>query len=169
MANKSKKTKKGVLLKIAGKEIEAAGDKIKKVKIRVIGIGGGGSSIVSEIARLVKRASFFAANTDLRALRNLSRKVEKFQFGQDLTRGLGTGMNPDLGEEAAENDKDKIKEILKGQDLVILVASLGGGAGSGAVPVFAQISKNLGNITYGIFTLPFKFEGEKKAEIARDA
>jgi len=82
---------------------------------------------------------------------------------------LGTGMNPEIGEMAAKKEIDKIKDILKGQDLVILVACLGGGMGSGAAPVFAKISKDLGNLTYGIFTLPFKFEGQKKLDIAKSA
>jgi len=144
-------------------------DKIKRVKIRVVGIGGGGGNIVSEIAQNVSRASFFAANSDLKALKTLSRKVEKFPFGQNITRGLGTGMNPETGKLAAKNERENIKKIFEGQDFVILIASLGGGIGSGASPVFARISKNLGNLTYGIFTLPFKFEGEKKMEIAKSA
>lgn len=148
---------------------EKTEERIKKIKIRLIGIGGGGSSIVSEIAQRVKGASFFAANTDLKALGGLSKKVRKFHFGQDLTHGLGTGMNPQIGEEAAKNERERIKNILEGQDFVILVACLGGGLGSGAAPIFARISKNLGNLTYGIFTLPFKFEGEKKMEIAKNS
>jgi len=78
-------------------------------------------------------------------------------------------MNPLLAQEAARSEREQIKKLLEGNDLVILVASLGGGAGSGAAPVFAQISKSLGNLTYGIFTLPFAFEGAKKEEIARNA
>jgi len=139
---------------------------IKKTKIRVIGIGGGGGNIVSEIASRISKASFVAANTDAKSLKGCSRKAMKFQFGQNLTHGLGTGMNPELGKMAAQNEKEKIKKLLEGYDLCILVASLGGGTGSGAVSTFAKISKNLGNLTYGIFTLPFKFEGGKKMEIA---
>ena len=143
---------------------------VKKIKIRVIGIGGGGGNIVSEIAQRIKnKVSFFAADTDLKTLNNLPRNVEKFHFGQNLTQGLGTGMNPEIGETAAKNEKERIKQILRGQDFVILIASLGGGVGSGASPIFAQISQNFGNITYGIFTLPFSFEGEKKMEIAKEA
>ena len=145
------------------------GDRIKRIKIRVIGIGGGGGNIVSEIAQRIKNVSFFAANTDLKALNSLSRNVEKFQFGQSLTQGLGTGMNPEIGETAAKSERERIKKILRGQDFVILIASLGGGVGSGASSIFAKISQNLGNITYGIFTIPFSFEGEKKMEIAKDA
>jgi len=108
------------------------------------------------------------ANTDLKALKGVSRKVERFPFGQSFTRGLGTGMNPGLGETAAQNEKEKIKKIFQGQDLCIIIACLGGGAGSGATPIFAKISRSLGSLTYGIFTLPFKFEGEKKMEIAKN-
>ena len=148
---------------------KAKTETFKKIKVRLIGIGSGGGSIVSEISQRVKGASFFAANTDLKALKGLPGKVNKFHFGQDLTHGLGTGMNPELGEVAAKNEKKRIKKILEGQDFVILIASLGGGTGSGAAPVFANISKNLGNLTYGIFTLPFKFEGGKKMEIAKNS
>ena len=142
---------------------------IKKTKIRVIGIGGGGCSIVSEIASKMKKAGFTAANTDVQALKSVSRSCQRFQFGQNLTQGLGTGMVAELGETAAQQEKEKIKKILEGQDLCILVACLGGGTSSGAAPVFAKISKDLGNITLGIFTLPFKFEGEKKMEMAEAA
>jgi cell division protein FtsZ len=162
MVKKSKKTIEKPLLKTKP-------EGIKKTKIRVIGIGGGGGSIVSEIASRMGKASFLVANTDFQALRATSRKALRFPFGQSFTKGLGTGMNPELGREAARADKEKIKKLLEGQDFCIIVACLGGGAGSGAAPIFAKISKNLGNITYGIFTLPFKFEGEKKMEIARDS
>jgi cell division protein FtsZ len=141
-------------------------EKIKKTKIRVIGLGGGGGNIVSEIVSKISKASFVIANTDSKSLKSCGRKAMKFQFGQNLTRGLGTGMNPVLGQTAAQAEKERIKKILEGQDLCILVVALGGGTGSGAVSTFARISKNLGNLTYGIFTLPFKFEGEKKMEIA---
>jgi cell division GTPase FtsZ len=112
---------------------------IKKTKIRVVGIGGGGGNIVSEIADRVRRPSFTIANTDAAALRRASKSVSVFQFGENFTRGLGTGMDPRVAEEAAAQEKEKIKKIMEGQDLVIIVASLGGGAGSGAAPVLAQI------------------------------
>lgn len=148
---------------------EAEGEGIKKIKIRLIGIGGGGSSIVSEIAPMVERASFFAADTDSKTLRGISRKVEKFQFGRNFTSGLGTGINPEMAKEAAISEKARIKKILEGQDLVILVACLGGGVGGGATPVFSKISRRMGNLTYGIFTLPFSFEGKRKMEIAKNS
>ncbi|OGZ22481.1 MAG: hypothetical protein A3A08_01180 [Candidatus Nealsonbacteria bacterium RIFCSPLOWO2_01_FULL_41_9] len=144
-------------------------ESVKKVKIRVVGIGGGGGNIVSEIAGRIGGASFVAANTDRQALKHISRKVTPFQFGESFTHGLGTGMNPEIAALAAEADKEKIKKIFQGQDLTIIIATLGSGAGSGASPYFAKISRSLGNLTLGIFTLPFKFEGEKKREIARVA
>ncbi len=172
MPKTNKKRKKVVQKKKVQKPEPANKDiftGVKKTKIKVIGIGGGGCSIVSEISSKVKKASFVVANTDIKALRSTSQKTIKFQFGQNLTRGLGTGMNPVLAEEAAQNEKEKIKKLLSGADFCILVISLGGGAGSGAAPVFAKISKELGNITYGIVTLPFKFEGDKKTEIAKNS
>lgn len=140
-----------------------------KARIKVIGIGGGGSSIVSEIALEVKKVTFVAANTDSQILQEVTKKVRHFQFGKGLTQGLGTGMNPELGEQAAESDKEKIKELLKETDFCILVSCLGGGTGSGSAPVFVKILKNLGILTLGIFTLPFKFEGEKRVQIAKDS
>lgn len=142
---------------------------VKKTKIRIIGVGGGGSNIVSEIAQKVKKSSFYIANTDAAALRRPPKSVSVFQFGETFTRGLGTGMDPRIGEEAANEARERIKKIVEGQDLIIIVASLGGGTGSGAAPVFAQIAKAAGSLTYGIFTLPFEFEGEKKNEIAKAA
>lgn len=169
LRKKSKKANKPIILKT---DSEA----IKKTKIRIIGIGGGGGTIVSEIAAdrtgaiaKTRKASFVIANTDRQALKTTSRKAIHFQFGQLLTQGLGTGMNADLAAEASLNEKEKIKKLLENQDLCVLVVCLGGGAGSGAAPIFAKISKQLGNLTYGIFILPFAFEGKKKMEIARAA
>lgn len=146
---------------------EKSEDKIKKIKIKVIGIGGGGGSIVSEISlKIKKNINFVVANTDKQALKLTGKKATRFSFGYDLTQGLGTGMNKEIGKIAAENEKEKIKKILEDQDFCIFVSCLGGGTGSGAVPIFAKIAKNLGCISYGIFTIPFKFEGEKKIETA---
>lgn len=169
MAKKHKKLSKNRPVKAVKPEKADKSEQIKKTKIRVIGIGGGGGNIVSEISSKISKASFVIANTDSKSIKSGSRKAAKFQFGQDLTRGLGTGMNAELGREAALNEKERIKKLLEDNDLCILVASLGGGTGSGAVSTFARISKNLGNITLGIFTLPFKFEGDKKMEIAINA
>jgi len=177
--NKSKKSKilvKAVKsVKITALKTNKEPDGVKKTKIRVIGIGGGAGNIVSEIASRLKsgsqprNSSFVVANTDLQALRATKRNTIRFQFGENFTRGLGAGMNVELAEEAAQTEKEKIKKLFLGQDLCILVASLGGGTGSGAGPIFAKIAKSMGIITLGVFTLPFKFEGERKLEIARDA
>jgi len=170
MAKKMRKiNKKAAKLKTVPIRVGQREERMKTIKIRMVGIGSGGGTIVSEIASKMPKATFVAANTDLKALKTVSRKVIRFSFGQAQTHGLGTGMNAELGTEAALAEKDRIKNILTGQDLCILVASLGGGTSSGALPVFAKISKQLGNLTYGIFTLPFQFEGEKKMEIARDS
>lgn len=141
--------------------------KPKKTKIRVIGIGGGGGNIVSELSLRLKNTSFVVANTDLQALKNVSRFVTPFQFGESLTRGLGSGMNMEVAKNAAILEKEKIKKIFTGYDFCILISCLGGGVGSGATPVFAKIARSLGVLTLGVFTLPFKFEGKKKEELAK--
>src|SRR3989344_265980 len=156
-------------MRIAEQAKKQAISDVKKTKVRVIGIGGGGGSIVSELASKIQKATFVAANTDSQALKSVSRKVIRFQFGQNMTRGLGTGMKGDIAELASQNEKEKIKKLLIGQDLCIFVACLGGGTGSGAVPIFSKIARNLGNISYGIFTLPFKFEGERKTQAAMES
>jgi cell division protein FtsZ len=175
---KTPKTKDKVLAKakMAVEKIGKESEIIKRTKIRVIGIGGGAGNIVSEIASKLQageqplKATFVAANTDLQALKTTNRNVIRFQFGEALTHGLGAGTNTELAALAAQKEREKIKKLFLGQDLCILVASLGGGTGSGAAPVFARIAKNIGGVmTLGVFTLPFKFEGEKKMEIARDA
>ena len=139
-----------------------------KAKIKVIGIGGGGGSIVSEIGRSLEKATFVIADTDIRALKKKS-GIKYFWFGEELTHGLGTGVNVDLAKQAAESAKEKISGFFKDQDIVIFVASLGGGLGSGATQVFAEAAKEFGGITFGIFTMPFKFEGKNKQRIAQNA
>ncbi len=121
---------------------------------------------MNEISTEIKRVGFVAANTDKRSLKEISGKVKSFQFGDKVTGGFGTGMNSDLGREAAVNEKERIKKLFEDQDMCLFVSCLGGGTGAGAVPVFAKIAKEMGIITYGIFTLPFKFEGGRKSEIA---
>jgi len=175
---KKKVTKKIVVKKIKVKKIKRkvvkkentdfSVESLFKAKIKVIGIGGGGGSIVSEIGRSLKKATFVIADTDIRALKKKS-GIKYFWFGQDLTHGLGTGVDVDLGKRAAEQAKEKISEFFKDQDIIIFVASLGGGLGSGATQVFAQAAKEFGGITLGIFTMPFKFEGKNKFRIAQNA
>ena len=144
-------------------------DEVRRTKIRLIGIGGGAGSVVSELASNVKKVDFVAVNTDAKSLNALTRKVKHFQFGQNVTKNLGTGMHDELGEMAALEDKEKIKKLFEGQDLCLVVACLGGGTSSGATPVFVKIAKSLGIPTYGIFTMPFNFEGERKREMASRA
>jgi cell division protein FtsZ len=167
MSTKNKKT--NLSKKIEKSNFSENEKSTSNTKIKIIGIGGGGSSIVSDISSKLKRVSFVAANTDKRALMSVSKKTKTFHFGEKVTGGFGTGMNFESGKAAASGEKEKIKKILEGQDMCILVSCLGGGTGSGAVPVFAKIAKEMGVITYGIFTLPFNFEGLKKLEIATEA
>ncbi len=167
--NRKVKLKKTVRIKKKAKVSKTVPDNtIHRTKIRVIGIGGGAGSIISEIISKIKKANFVVANTDSRALKAV-RKARRFHFGQNLTKGLGTGMNAGVGEMAAQAEKEKIKQLFEGQDLCIIVACLGGGTSSGATPIFAKLSKSSGCLTYGIFTLPFEFEGEKKMEIAKES
>jgi cell division protein FtsZ len=139
-----------------------------KAKIKVIGIGGGGGSIVSEIGRTLEKATFLIADTDIRALKKRN-NIKHLWFGENLTHGLGTGVNIDLAKRAAEESKEKFKNIFEGQDIIIFIASLGGGLGSGATQVFIDAAREFGGITLGIFTLPFKFEGKNKSKIAQNA
>lgn len=144
-------------------------DGVHKTKMRVVGIGGGGGNVVAEIAQRVLKADFMAANTDAQALKHIAKTLKTFPFGAELTQGLGCGMSVELGEKAATTEKEKIKKVLEGQDICVFVATLGGGTGSGAISVFADVAKELKNLTIGIFTMPFTFEGEKRRQIAEAA
>ncbi|OEH91175.1 cell division protein FtsZ [Bacillus solimangrovi] len=131
--------------------------------IKVIGVGGGGNNAVNRmIEHGVQGVEFIAVNTDAQAL-NLSKAETKMQIGGKLTRGLGAGANPEVGKKAAEESKEQIEEALKGADMVFVTAGMGGGTGTGAAPVIAQISKELGALTVGVVTRPFTFEGRKRA------
>ena len=143
-------------------ELESA----KRIKMRILGIGGGAGNIISEISFGVQKVDFISANTDEQALKNLSKKVRPFAFGQALTNGLGTGMDAALGERAGKEEKERIKKLFDGLDLCVLVACLGGGTGSGAAPVFAEAAREAKCLTIGIVTMPFLFEGEKRQQIA---
>ncbi|MGA2418208.1 MAG: cell division protein FtsZ [Candidatus Staskawiczbacteria bacterium] len=147
---------------------EFPAESLFRAKIKVIGIGGGGGSIVSEIGRSLEKATFVVADTDIRALKKKS-GIKYLWFGEELTHGLGTGVNIDLAKQAAESAKEKISGIFKDQDIIIFIASLGGGLGSGATQVFAEAAREFGGITFGIFTMPFKFEGKNKYRIAQNA
>ena len=131
--------------------------------IKVIGVGGGGNNAVNRmIEHGVQGVEFIAVNTDAQAL-NLSKAEIKMQIGGKLTRGLGAGANPEVGKKAAEESKEQIEEALKGADMVFVTAGMGGGTGTGAAPVIAQIAHDLGALTVGVVTRPFTFEGRKRS------
>ena len=135
-------------------------------KIKVIGVGGGGCNAVNRMIESgVKGVEFIVANTDLQVL-NVSKAENKLQIGQDITNGLGAGANPEVGREAAVESKNDIAEALKGADMVFVTCGMGGGTGTGAAPVIAEIAQNLGALTVGIVTKPFRFEGKRRMEQA---
>jgi len=126
--------------------------------IKVIGVGGGGGNAVQHmVTNNVQGVDFIAANTDAQALKALEAKT-MLQLGSAITRGLGAGANPEIGREAALEDRDRIAEVLSGADMVFITAGMGGGTGTGAAPVVAQIAKELGILTVAVVTRPFKFE-----------
>lgn len=142
-------------------EFEANVDQLATIK--VIGVGGGGNNAVNRmIEHGVQGVEFIAVNTDAQAL-NLSKAEIKMQIGGKLTRGLGAGANPEVGKKAAEESKEQIEEVIKGADMVFVTAGMGGGTGTGAAPVIAQIAKDLGALTVGVVTRPFTFEGRKRS------
>lgn len=137
-------------------------------KIKVIGVGGSGSNTVSRmVASRMKGVEFIAVNTDIQDL-NKTRAHKKVRIGCPETKGLGAGMNPLLGEKSAKENKDAIREALKGADLVFVTCGLGGGTGTGASPVIADILKEEGILTVAVVTMPFSFEGNKRISLARN-
>ncbi len=134
--------------------------------IKVIGVGGGGSNAVNRmIATGLKNVQFIAANTDLQALQ-MAKAQSKLALGTKLTGGLGAGGIPEIGEKAALEDEDKLRETLKGADMVFITAGMGGGTGTGAAPIVARISRELGSLSVAVVTKPFDFEGRRKMELA---
>ncbi|WP_400163205.1 cell division protein FtsZ [Brevibacillus sp. TJ4] len=132
-------------------------------RIKVIGCGGGGSNAVNRmIAGGVKGVEFITLNTDAQALQLSSADI-KLQIGEKLTRGLGAGANPEIGKKAAEESREMIENALRGADMVFVTAGMGGGTGTGAAPVVAEIAKELGALTVGVVTRPFSFEGRKRS------
>lgn len=138
-------------------------------KIKVVGVGGSGGNAISRmIDAKIKGVEFVAINTDAQALHH-SRAQEKIHIGKNLTKGLGAGMNPEIGRQAAEENRDEIQEVLKGADMVFVTCGLGGGTGSGAAPIVAETAKELGALTVGVVTRPFAFEGSQRRAIADEA
>nr|XP_009407904.1 PREDICTED: cell division protein FtsZ homolog 1, chloroplastic [Musa acuminata subsp. malaccensis] len=142
---------------------------VESARIKVVGVGGGGNNAVNRmIGSGLQGVEFYAINTDSQALLH-SQAQNPLQIGEVLTRGLGTGGNPLLGEQAAEESKETIASALKDSDLVFITAGMGGGTGSGAAPVVAQISRDAGYLTVGVVTYPFSFEGRKRSVQALEA
>jgi cell division protein FtsZ len=138
----------------------------RQTKIKVIGAGGGGCNAVNRmIEHGLRQVDFIAANTDQQAL-GMSRAGTKLSLGTKLTGGLGAGGVPDVGEKAAMEDRDSLANILKGADMVFVTAGMGGGTGTGAAPVIAQVAREQGALTVGVVTTPFEFEGQRKMELA---
>ena len=135
--------------------------------IKVIGVGGcGGNAVDHMILNGVKGVDFICANTDMQALRRTQARIQ-LQLGIDVTKGLGAGANPEVGRQAALEDRDRIIELLAGTDMLFLAAGMGGGTGTGAAPVVAEIARELGILTVAVVTRPFAFEG-KRQKIAQD-
>ncbi|WP_314584455.1 cell division protein FtsZ [Paenibacillus terrigena] len=132
-------------------------------QIKVIGVGGGGSNAVNRmIDNGVKGVEFITVNTDAQAL-HLAKSEHRLQIGDKLTRGLGAGANPDVGKKAAEESREAIMNTLRGADMVFVTAGMGGGTGTGAAPVIAEIARECGALTVGVVTRPFSFEGRKRS------
>jgi cell division protein FtsZ len=135
-------------------------------RIRVVGIGGSGGNTINHMVQThVVGVDFLAVNTDAQDL-NKSRAKRKIHIGRNLTRGLGTGMDPDLGKQAAEETREEIQEALKGSDMVFVTCGMGGGTGTGAAPAVAKIARELGALTVGVVTKPFAFEGAQRLRLA---
>ena len=134
--------------------------------IKVVGVGGGGGNAVKHmIANDVEGVDFVCANTDAQALTDVE-TTTVLQLGSNITKGLGAGANPEVGRQAALEDRDRIAEALQGADMVFITAGMGGGTGTGAAPVVAEVAKDLGILTVAVVTRPFSFEGKKRSVIA---
>jgi len=134
--------------------------------IKVMGVGGGGGNAVQHMVEAgIEGVDFICANTDAQALKGTKAKTV-LQIGANITKGLGAGANPDVGRQAALEDRDRIQEVIAGADMLFITAGMGGGTGTGAAPVVAQVAKELGILTVAVVTKPFPFEGSKRMQIA---
>jgi len=141
-------------------------DHNEEAVIKVIGVGGGGGNAVEHmVCQTIEGVEFITANTDSQALRNSAANVT-LQLGADVTKGLGAGANPEIGRRSAEEDRETIKETLQGADMIFIAAGMGGGTGTGAAPVVAEIAKEMGILTVAVVTKPFPFEGKKRMNYA---
>jgi cell division protein FtsZ len=149
-------------------EIEMMDNLDAGAKLRVVGIGGGGNNALNNMIEAgLRGVEFICANTDLQALERSRARVQ-LQLGRNLTRGLGAGADPEVGRQAALEDRDKIKELLSGSDMVFVTAGLGGGTGTGGAPVIAEVAKECGALTVAIVTKPFDFEGKRRLAQAEE-
>jgi cell division protein FtsZ len=134
--------------------------------IKVIGVGGGGGNAVAHMVRAgIEGVDFICANTDAQALKSAKVKTG-LQIGCNITKGLGAGANPEIGRQAAMEDRDRIQEVIEGADMLFITAGLGGGTGTGAAPVIAQLAKEMGILTVAVVTRPFDMEGAKRMRMA---
>lgn len=141
---------------------------ITNAVIKVIGVGGGGGNAVEDMIReSILGVEFICANTDIQALKRSAAKV-LMQLGEEITKGLGAGADPEIGKLAAEESRERIRDVLIGTDMVFITAGMGGGTGTGAAPIFAEIARELGVLTVAVVTKPFGFEGKKRMTIADD-
>jgi cell division protein FtsZ len=139
-----------------------------QAKIRVIGLGGAGNNAVNRMIESgLQGVEFIAANTDAQVLARSHADI-RIQMGDKLTRGLGAGANPEIGEKSAQEDREMIREYLEESDMVFITAGMGGGTGTGSAPVVAEIAREIGALTIGIVTRPFRFEGPKRIRVAED-
>ena len=135
--------------------------------IKVIGVGGGGGNAVAHMVDTgIEGVDFICANTDSQALKG-SRVRTSLQIGCNITKGLGAGADPDIGRQAAMEDRDRIHEVIEGADMLFITAGMGGGTGTGAAPIVAQVAKELGILTVAVVTKPFQMEGGKRMQIGR--
>jgi cell division protein FtsZ len=136
--------------------------------IKVIGVGGGGGNAVQHMVEAnIDGVEFICANTDSQALKNMSARTA-LQIGADITKGLGAGANPDVGRQAAQEDRDRIAEVIEGTDMLFITAGMGGGTGTGAAPIVAQTAKEMGILTVAVVTKPFTFEGSRRLHVAHN-
>jgi cell division protein FtsZ len=147
-------------------ELFIINESVSGPKIKVIGVGGGGNNMINYMAaKGIKEVELIAANTDIQALKT-SKAHKKIQLGSSLTKGLGAGMRPEVGQKAAEESYEEVKEALKDADLVFISAGMGGGTGTGAAAIIAKAAKEVGALTIGVITKPFTFEGPKRKKLA---
>jgi cell division protein FtsZ len=136
--------------------------------IKVIGVGGGGGNAVQHMVDgKIDGVDFICANTDAQALKNMAARTT-LQIGSTITKGLGAGANPDIGRQAAHDDRERLHEVIEGSDMLFITAGMGGGTGTGAAPVVAQVAKELGILTVAVVTKPFPFEGSKRLHVAHN-